>query len=736
MSFLRRTHIYQRRYLKYDLTAGLVVFLVAIPLCLGIALASGAPLLSGIIAGVIGGIVVGIISESPISVSGPAAGMIAIVISAITNLGSFETFLLAVVFAGFLQILIGSLRAGFIANYIPSNVIQGLLCAIGILIIIKQIPLAFTHPEKNAALMSVLKTAAQNLDLKSLIHLNGHINLGATLITLLSIAILLFFDYTRNARLKAIPGPIIVVLAGVLINQLYIFFWPSLVQSSAELVSLPVHDTFKNFCDQLACPAWKNFTNPSVYFYGLMIAAIASLETLLNLEAAEKLDGQRKHASRDRELVGQGIGNILAGLVGGIPITSVVVRSSVNIQTGAKTKIATIFHGLLILLTVAFIPGLLKLIPLASLAAILIYIGYKLSKISIYQEMYAQGFSRFFPFVVTVLAIVFTNLLLGILIGLFLSFFFILKDNNEIKLDIINEKHPFGIVKRIVLPQQVSFLRKASLVTELDMIPENSQLIIDARYAKYIDSDILDLLRDFVKRRAPSKKIAVNLLGFKPHYQLHNRIDFLNVTTYDVQSALQPEQVLEILKEGNQRFFNDQPIHRSLPDEIKALSTTQHPIAVVLGCIDSRVPVETIFDMGVGDIFVIRIAGNIVNDDILASLEFACHISGAKLILVLGHTNCGAIKAACDAPHHIDHNLSHLLNKIKPAIEAEKTTLNHRNSDNADYLRNVTELNVINTVKKIYSESNVLNRLINDKAIQLTGALYDIKTGRVDFDIV
>jgi carbonic anhydrase len=724
--------LYPFNYFKYDVTAGIVVFLVAIPLCLGIALASGAPLFSGLLAGILGGIIVGIISESSVSVSGPAAGMVAIVLAAIAQLGSFQTFLLALFFSGILQIIIGSIRAGFIADYVPSNVIQGLLCAIGILIIIKQLPFAFTYTAQNEALNTLLKEASENFSLDPFHDIIHHLNGGAILISIISLAVLIFFDKTKNARLKAIPGPVIVVILGALINEIYVLFWPVLAQYSSELVNIPINHTFESFINQFELPAWQEWANPKVYVYAFILAAVASLEALLNLEAIEKLDNKRRYCSRNRELIAQGCGNVLSGLIGGLPITSVVIRGSVNIQAGAKTKLATIIHGLCILFVTVLIPNWINLIPLASLATILIYVGFKLTKPLIYKEMYLQGFSRFLPFLITVLAIIFTNLLTGILIGLFASFFFILKSNSQIQLDIVNEKHPFGIVKRIILPQHMSFLRKASLVAELDAIPNQSNLIIDARYTQYIDRDILEVLDVFMKNQAPSKKIALNMLGFKDHYEVHDRIDFLNVTTYDTQAALQPAEVLEILKEGNKRFVNDQPIHRSLPDEVKATSGTQHPIAIVLGCIDSRVPIETIFDMGVGDVFVARIAGNVVNDDILGSMEFACHISGAKLILVLGHTFCGAIKAACD--NGAEGHLGALLDKIKPAVEAEQQTLTQRDSQNKTFVTNVTKINIDNSLQYIVNKSAVLKRLINEKQVGLVGALYDVNSGQVHFE--
>ena len=732
MTAIRNLIAFNTPTLKHDLLAGFVVFLVAIPLCLGIALASGAPLFSGIISGMVGGIIVGLLSESDVSVSGPAAGIVAVVLAAITELGGFQVFLLALVFAGILQIIIGCLRAGFIADYIPSSVIRGLLCAIGLLIIIKQIPFVLTYASQNNELLVLLKETAGTFNLNELKGLSNHINLGAINIGVISLLLLIYFNRTKHKFTRHIPGPIAVVVIGTLLNELTSYLIPSFTQFSTELVNIPVSTSFSSFLTSFQTPAWESLSNPNVYLYGAIIAAVASIEALLNLEAIEEIDNVKRYCSRNRELIAQGVGNTVAGLIGGLPITSVVVRSSVNINSGAKTKLAAIFHGVCILLVALLIPHWMNAIPLAALAAILIYVGYKLTKPSIYIEMYQQGASRFIPFIITIIAIVMTNLLAGIVIGLLAAFFFILRDNSQIQLDIINEKYPAGDIKRLVLPQHMSFLRKASLVAELDAIPDGTRLTIDARFTKYIDRDIQGVLEVFRSTQAPDKKIAVNMLGFKDHYEIHDHIEFHNITNYHTQSSLSPDNVLNLLKEGNSRFTKGQTIHRYLPSDMEVSSYTQHPLAIILGCIDSRVPVESIFDMGFGDVFVTRVAGNVCSDDILASLEFACHNAGAKLIIVLGHTYCGAINAACDDSN--EGHLRPLLNKIKPAIDAEKLTTENRTSDNIDFTTNVTKLNVANTVREIKRSSDVITRLINTNQVDVVGATYDIKTGQVYFN--
>ncbi len=728
---LRKIRIYQKRQLKFDFVAAVVVFLIAIPLCLGIALASGAPLMSGILSGIIGGVVVGILSGSHVSVAGPAAGMSAVVLAVITQFGSFNIFLLALVIAGVYQIIAGLLRAGFVADYVPSNIVQGLLSAVGILIIVKQLPLAFTLSHSLATLKTQLLDISSGFSLQPLRDLSIHINVGAVVLSLSALFILIAIDHTKKRWLRSLPGPFVVVILGILFNEIFLLINSPLAQIAPHLVNIPKHDGFADFLSQMQCPDWSAFTNPHVYVLALLLGSVSSLENLLNIKAGERLDTQRRYCSKDRELIAQGIGNMVAGLVGGIPITSVIVRTSINIQSGSKTKISTIFHGVFILLAMILIPDALNKIPLSSLAGVLIYTGYKLTKPSIYRSIYRQGLDRFIPFVITVVCIIFLNLLFGILLGLLSSLFFILKSNSQVRLDIIKENYPKGVTHRLILPQQTTFLNKASLVAELDAIPRNSLLTIDARYSDYIDKEIIEFLKEFQSEHAVHKHISLNLIGFKEHYQIHNYIDFINVTTYDVQSTLTPHQALNILKEGNERFRNDTCIHRSFKTDIAHTATTQHPIAVVLGCIDSRVPVETIFDMSFGDLFCIRIAGNVVNDDVLASMEYACNVVGAKLIVVLGHTGCGAIQAACDSVKK--GFITQLLAKIKPAIAAETYTSQDRSGKNHHFVHKVTQLNIANTIHTIYHESEILSTMIDQEKIGIVGALYDINSGEASF---
>jgi carbonic anhydrase len=718
--------------IKRDLLSSVVVTLVAIPLCLGIALACGVPLFSGILSGIIGGIVVGILSESQLSVSGPAAGMIAVVIGSIAKLGSFELFLFALMVAGVIQIICGACRVGFIANFVPANVIQGLLAAIGILIILKQLPLAFGYYSQTAALDHTLKNAEETLNIQWVVSAFHHINLTALLVALVSIAMLIVWEKKLPKFSKVFPAAILVVLVAIGINTLFKLFAPNYALQTVHLVNLPVNDSWTSFLAQFKHPAFSQFKNVDVYIYGLMIAIVASLESLLNIEAVERLDEKHRYTSRNRELVAQGVGNFFSGLLGGLPITSVIVRSSVNINAGAKTKLSSIFHGIILILSITVMAKYLNMIPLAVLAAILIFTGFKLASVSLFKSAYKEGVRYFIPFVVTVIAIVFANLLLGILIGLFVSLMFILHNNSKNGFTSVYETHTYGKVLRIILPQEVTFLNKASMIEALNEIPENTKVIIDAKVTDYIDNDILGVIKEFQERQAVDKHILLNLIGFKDHYEIKNQTRFINATTYDIQQSLTPDSVLKLLMEGNKRFIHGTPIHKDYQQQIIATSKSQHPIAVIVSCIDSRVPVELVFDLNLGDVFVARVAGNVANIDIVGSVEFACKVACAKLIVVLGHKGCGAIKAACD--HFQLGNITQLVEKIQPAIDMEEkqNPLMPRSSD--EFVNNVVRNNVEVTKHFLYEKSDVLRELIAEGDIKMVGAVYDIHSGVVQFD--
>ncbi|MDC0304074.1 SulP family inorganic anion transporter [Flavobacteriales bacterium] len=483
--------------LRYDIPAGIVVFFVAVPLCLGIALASGAPLFSGIIAGIIGGIVVGALSDSQLGVSGPAAGLAVIVLTAIQDLGAFEIFLMSVVLAGIFQILLGIAKAGIIGYYFPSAVIKGMLAAIGIIIFLKQIPHAFGYDANFEGDLGFNQADGHNT-LSELVHMLGFISPGATLIAAISLVILIIWERPFIKRIKLfqiVQGPLVAVGVGI---GLTLLFTNSAYFSISgnHTVNLPVPDGFSGFLNQFTLPDFGAIGDPSVWIVGATIAVVASLETLLCVEATDKLDPQKRITPTNRELLAQGVGNTLSGLIGGLPVTQVIVRSSANIQTGGKTKISAIFHGLMILGCVMLIPQVLNLIPLASLAAILLVVGYKLAKPVLFKEMWKAGFVQFIPFMVTVLGIVFTDLLVGIALGMSVGVFFILYEN--FKNSFFIKQREDGERTIIELSEHVTFLNKASVMKILDEIEPGNPVTIDGSKCVFMHPDVQEIIDDFM----------------------------------------------------------------------------------------------------------------------------------------------------------------------------------------------------------------------------------------------
>ena len=507
--------------LKYDLPAGVVVFLIAVPLCLGIALASGAPLFSGMIAGIVGGIVIGLLSNSHTSVSGPAAGLTAVVLVAIQQLGSFQTFLLAVVLAGLFQIALGYARAGTIANFFPSSVIKGMLTAIGIIIILKQIPHALGYDKTAEGDEAFFQASGGNTFSSLLESVTQFIHPGSTLAAIMAMGILLLWERPGvKKHVGMIPGALVAVLASVLLNELYKIGGDPWAIRHEHLVSIPVPQDLPGFFGQFMFPDFSQWANPQVYTVALTLCVIASVETLLCIEAVDNIDPQKRNTNPNKELKAQGIGNLISGLIGGLPVTSVIVRGSANVNAGARTKMAAISHGVLILVCVALIPGLLNLIPLSALAAVLILTGYKLAKVSIFKEMWANGKYQWWPFIITVVAVVFTDLLTGVGIGLAASAFAILRGNMKNSYFFHKAAYHEGDLILIKLSQEVSFLNKASIKLTLEHLPENSRVLIDASDTAYIDHDVLELVREFRDVKAPAKNITVVLKGFKEKYKV------------------------------------------------------------------------------------------------------------------------------------------------------------------------------------------------------------------------
>ena len=502
--------------IKENFPSGLVVFLVALPLCLGIALASGAPPLSGIISGIVGGVVVGLISNSSISVSGPAAGLTAIVLVAISDLGAFELFLCAGIIAGIIQLILGFIRAGSISNYFPNNVIEGMLAGIGIIIILKQLSHAVGFDKDYEGHESLFDNG---INFGYFSELLSAIHPGAVVITLISLAILLAWDHVPFLRrLKLLPGALVAVIAGILINELFKLSGSSLAVSPEHLVTLPVPSTAEEFKNLIIFPDFAGFTNPKVWVTGATIAIVASIETLLCIEASDRLDVRRRITDTNLELKAQGIGNLVSAFIGGLPMTSVVVRSSANANAGATSKVSAIIHGILLLICVLSIPMVLNMIPLATLAAVLILVGYKLAKPATFKHFWHNGKYQFIPFVATVVAVVATDLLKGVGIGLLISIVYILQGNMKRAYYLSRETLNDADEITIKLAEEVSFLNKAAIKKTLKNVKAGSKVIIDAKTTSYITMDVLEMIQDFANVRAREEDIHVELLGFKTSY--------------------------------------------------------------------------------------------------------------------------------------------------------------------------------------------------------------------------
>ncbi len=503
-------------HLGSDLPAGLVVFLVALPLCLGIALSSGAPLFSGIIAGVVGGIVIGYLSGSATSVSGPAAGLTVIVFNAINDLGSYDIFLLAVLISGIFQILLGVAKAGVIGYYFPTAVIKGMLAGIGIILIIKQIPYAFGVNENQdfAKYIPFVNDWKSVLDLK---NLTNEFDFGALIITMISLVVLILWDkpmIKRNKILKLIPGALIVVLLSVGINQFFKVALPILHLDFDNTVVLPKVESFDGFIGLFMFPDFSAITNSSVWVVAFTIAIIASLETLLSLEAADKIDPYKRISPPNRELFAQGVGNMINGLIGGLPVTAVIIRSSANVTAGAKTKMSAIFHGVLLVLSVLFLQKYLNLIPLAALAAILIQVGYKLTRVSLFKSQAKLGWDQFLPFLITILGIVVFDLLVGIGLGMAVAIIYILLRNFQNSHILSKESKADKDIIKIILSEEVSFLNKGALIKTLEEIPDGKNVIIDGSNSKIIDYDVLEVIENF-KINAIERNIKVETIKIK-----------------------------------------------------------------------------------------------------------------------------------------------------------------------------------------------------------------------------
>ena len=728
--------------IKKDLLAGVIVFLVALPLCLGVAMASNAPLISGVLAGIVGGALVGFLSGSHTSVSGPSPALAAIIVALIAQLGSFEALLLAVVVSGLVQIVLGLARIGFIAAFIPFSVIQGLLAAIGVILILKQIPHVLGRDSDPEGDMSFQQPDHETTFSEFGELLTG-IQPGAALVGIVSLLILNFWHRSKALRRLRIPPPLVVVIFGVAAGEVFRHIGGIWTIAESHLVQVPIAQSFMDLFQFLQSPDFSQWNQPAIYQAGLTIAMITTLETLLNIDAIDKVDPEHRISPPSRELLAQGVGNVILGLIGGIPISSVIVRSSVNINAGAQTKLSAIFHGFLMLFCVMILPTYLNMIPLSCLAAILLMTGLRLITLQLIRKMWNDGRYQFIPFTVTLFAIVLTDLVTGVLIGLAVSIAFILNSNLRQPLRRILEKHLGGDVLRIVLANQVSFLNRGALEKILRDLPPGSNVLLDAESTDYIDPDVLTLISEFKDRVAPKTGVKVSLRGFRKKYRLDDDIQFIDYSTRQLQENLTSLEVLRILKEGNQRFLSGHRLTRDLGRQLINTAQGQNPIAVVLSCIESRTPAELIFDLGIGDIFSVRMAGHVTSQKVLGSLEYGCNVAGSKLILVMGHTRCGAVTAAVNLACQRQsaeqvtgcQHLESIIHDIQLAIDPPLLPLLESATDEekAVMIEVVAIRNVELCVSRILDESNTIRRLVDEGRVAVVGAVFDITTGKINF---
>lgn len=514
-----------------DIPAALVVFLIAIPLCLGIAVASGLPPFTGIIAGIVGGIVVGLCSKSTLSVSGPAAGLTAIVAAAVLKLPAVEAFFLAVVLAGIIQVLMGIFKLGIIGDYVPNSVIKGMLAAIGIILILKQLPYLVGYNASFEGDAAFIEASGENT-ITSIFNSLNHLTPIAILIGLLGIGILIVFEtkWIKSKKIfNVISGPLIVVVMGIFINDFLNGFDHKLTAMDAQLVSIPVASSAREFVSFFSFPNWTFITNPDVWITAVTLAMVATIESLLGVEAVDKLDKLKRVTPTNRELIAQGTGNIVSGLIGGLPVTSVIVRSSANENAGAQSKLSTIMHGIFILMFVFFVPQLLNKIPLAALAAILVFIGYKLSRIALFKLYYSRGWDQFIPFITTIVAIIFTDLLKGVLIGIAVGIFYIIRSNFRTAIFSMKDKSNYLVRLR----KDVSFFSKGKLKQSLEKIPINSTVHIDMSRAEFIDRDILDTIEEF-QAHAGNKNIKLSFQ--QSTYNTSQQLNTFTPSLYDDQA--------------------------------------------------------------------------------------------------------------------------------------------------------------------------------------------------------
>ncbi len=766
MDVTRREFSLTPRTLAKDLLAGAIVSLVALPLCLGIAIASGVEPIAGLIAGVVGGIVVGVLSGSHTSVSGPAAGLTGIVLVLVASLPSYETFLLTLVLAGAFQVVFGLLRAGALSAFFPNSVIKGLLAAIGLILIFKQLPLLLGYWELQGTAFAIsaptTETALRDDDplqpqhrtgelfidlyrsLAEILGYGGGLQLGAITVGLFSLLFLIIWEKIPRLKTSIVPSPLVVVLAASMLAWLLSSLGGAWALSRYQLVNVPDAGGIENLRMLIQTPDFSQLNNAQVYIGAMTIALVASLETLLNLGAVDKLDKKQRVSPPNRELVAQGVGNMTAGMLGGIPVTSVVIRGSVNILAGAETKLSCIWHGFVLLGCVIFIPHLLQLIPMSCLAAILLLTGYKLASPALFRQMASDGRHQFLPFAVTVLAIVMTtDLLVGIFIGLAISLIFILHSSSRLPIRRVYEKHIDGDFVHIELANQVSFLNRVALRSALLDVPSGGRILLDARRTDYIDPDVLDLIRDFRLKTAPARGINVQLVGFDRGFSAADAVVSLSHRIEEYRDRLTPAEVITMLRAGNQRFMEMRPLDRLITSKPMTKDSHRQAIAVILTGIDSMTPVELIFDLGIGDAYVLRTVGAVIGPRALSGIEYGVAVGQAKLVVVMGHGECEllslAVQKKCSQIRPTDANegglLEDVLDQLADCISLPEARQFPSLSLAAQqtYLRDVAQRHVQRTVAQVLAGSPAISNLVKREKIMVVGALYDDITGEVQF---
>ena len=793
-----------------DFVAGLIVFLVALPLCLGIAIGSGADPMSGLIAGVVGALVTGVISGSHTSVSGPAAGLTAIVAGQIAQLGSFETFLLAVLLAGVLQMVLGVMKAGVLSAFFPSSVIKGLLAAIGVILILGQLPLLlglqkdlrgqsspvvtmdasatvsrpsegsgdqpgtgepsdFSHAgdghqkegdraigrdvpgrgtEGHGAAGQGHEIGQQIFkfirEMKAVFQYDDGVQWASLLIGLISLAFLIVWDQIKVLKNSLVPSPLIVVILGSILGVGFQSMSWGLGWSLAEnhFVFVPTAQTWSDILGFARGPDFSQWANSSVYVAAVTLAIVASLETLLNLEAVDKLDKKQRVSPPNRELIAQGCGNLCCGLIGGLPVTSVVIRGSVNVNAGSETKLSAIIHGILLVACVVAIPWLLNMIPLSCLAAILLMTGYKLASPTLFQAMAKEGRYQLLPFVLTLGSIVLTDLLIGVIIGLVLSLLFILNSNVRRPVRMIREKHMDGELLHVELANQVSFLNKASLLAAMREAKQGSRLLLDARRSDYIDPDVLGMIREFQTKTAPALGIRLELIGFRDRYRFRSKEDSIDYSIIEARERLTPDQVQAVLREGNKRFVEGHPIDHDLRPN--RLSGSRHrPIAAFYTGIDSNTPVEMLFDLGIGDAFGLRIPGAVFSRHALGGLEYATNIGEIKLIVVLSRYDSQLVEIVTRRVVEPDYqplvagceNLESVLTEIAESVDRDAAAryASLSEQEQRTMVNRFAESHLRRTIRLILEHSPVIRQLVDGGNLKIVPVMLDTASGQADF---